>query len=92
MCIRDRFSSDSKGQKVCIKATDRKGNENTKCSNAFMIDGTEPTLKDITLTPEAVSYTHLAPAALPGAEGETGFSQWQTGQPSKTEPPGPRFP
>ncbi len=52
-----QFSSNSKGQKVCIKATDRKGNENTKCSNAYMIDGTEPTLTDITLTPNDDTMT-----------------------------------
>ncbi len=52
-----QFSSNSKGQKVCIKASDRKGNENTKCSNAYMIDGTEPTLTDITLTPEDDTMT-----------------------------------
>ena len=52
-----QFSSNSKGQKVCIKAADRKGNENTKCSNAYMIDGTEPTLTDITLTPNDDTMT-----------------------------------
>ena len=52
-----QFTSNSKGQKVCIKATDRKGNENTKCSNAYMIDGTEPTLTDIILTPEDDTMT-----------------------------------
>ena len=52
-----QFSSNSKGQKVCIKATDRKGNENTKCSDTYLVDGTEPTLSDIALTPNYDSMT-----------------------------------
>ena len=52
-----QFTSNSKGQKVCIKATDRKGNENTKCSDTYLVDGTEPILKDITLTPEDDTMT-----------------------------------
>ena len=54
---RVQFISNAQPQKVCIKATDRKGNENTKCSNAYMIDGTEPTLTDITLTPNDDTMT-----------------------------------
>ena len=52
-----QFSSNSKGQKVCIKATDRKGNENTKCGDTYLVDGTEPTLSDITLTSEDDTMT-----------------------------------
>ena len=52
-----QFTSNSKGQKVCIKATDRKGNENTKCSDTYLVDGTEPTLTDITLTPNDDTMT-----------------------------------
>ena len=52
-----QFSSNSKEQKVCIKASDRKGNENTKCSETYFVDGTEPTLTDITLTPNYDSMT-----------------------------------
>ena len=52
-----QLSSDRKGQKVCFKASDRKGNSSTKCSDTYLVDGTEPTLTDITLTPEDDSMT-----------------------------------
>ena len=52
-----QFTSNAQGQKVCIKATDRKGNETTKCSETYLVDGTEPTLTDITLTPEDDTMT-----------------------------------
>ncbi len=52
-----QFTSNAQPQKVCIKATDRKGNENTKCSDTYLVDGTEPTLTDITLTPEDDTMT-----------------------------------
>ena len=52
-----QFTSNAQPQKVCIKATDRKGNENTKCSDTYLVDGTEPTLTDITLTPDDDTMT-----------------------------------
>ena len=52
-----QFTSNFQSQKVCFKATDRKGNSSTKCSDTYLVDGTEPTLTDITLTPEDDSMT-----------------------------------
>ena len=52
-----QFTSNAQGQKVCVKASDRKGNENTKCSDTNLVDGTEPTLTDITLTPNDDTMT-----------------------------------
>ncbi len=52
-----QFTSNAQEQKVCVKASDRKGNEATKCSETYLVDGTEPTLTDITLTPNHDSMT-----------------------------------
>ena len=52
-----QFTSNAQGQKVCVKASDRKENEATKCSETYLVDGTEPTLTDITLTPNDDTMT-----------------------------------
>ena len=45
------FESKSDIQEVCIKATDMKGNVTSKCSDEYRVDGTEPTLSNMTITP-----------------------------------------
>ena len=45
------FESKSDIREVCIKATDMKGNVSNKCSSEYKIDGTEPTLSNMTITP-----------------------------------------
>ena len=45
------FEENSLEQKLCVKATDEAGNEITECSNGYLVDGIEPVVDDLTLTP-----------------------------------------
>ena len=44
------FESKSDTQEVCIKATDMKGNVSNKCSSEYKVDGTEPTLSNMSIS------------------------------------------
>ena len=52
-----QFESNAKAQKVCIEATDRKGNKTTECSEAYKVDGETPKISNMTLTPDDDTMT-----------------------------------
>ena len=46
------FEENSLEQKLCVKATDEAGNEHTECSQGYLVDGIEPVVDNLTLTPD----------------------------------------
>ena len=46
------FEENGLEQKICVKATDEAGNEHTECSNEYLVDGIEPVVDNLTLTPD----------------------------------------
>ena len=51
------LESNSKKEKVCITASDRKGNNYTKCSDSYQVDSINPTVDSLTLTPDDDTMT-----------------------------------
>ena len=66
------FESKSDTQEVCIKATDMKGNVTSKCSNEYKVDGTEPTLSNMTITPK----DNVMTVELTGLDNESGLYKY----------------
>ncbi len=52
-----QFSSNSAAQKVCVTATDKVGNETTKCTDKFNVDSEVPTISNVTVTPDDDTMT-----------------------------------
>ena len=46
------FEEHKQSQKMCVKALDEIGNEITRCSDQYLVDGIEPNINNITLTPD----------------------------------------
>ena len=46
-----QFASSNNEQILCVLVSDRKGNETTKCTEAYKIDSEDPTLSDMTIEP-----------------------------------------
>ena len=46
------FEESSLEQKLCVKATDEAGNSTTECSKEYLVDGIEPVVDNLTLTPD----------------------------------------
>ena len=46
-----QFASSNNEQTLCVLVSDRKGNETTKCTEAYKIDSEDPTLSDMTIEP-----------------------------------------
>ncbi len=63
------LESNSKAQKVCIQATDRKGNNYTKCSDSYQVDSINPTVDSLTLTPDDDTMT----ATVTGTDAHSGI-------------------
>ena len=66
------FESKSDIQEVCIKATDMKGNVSNKCSSEYKVDGTEPTLSNMTITPR----DNVMTVELTAADNESGLYKY----------------
>ena len=66
------FESKRDIQEVCIKATDMKGNVSNKCSSEYKIDGTEPTLSNMTITPK----DNVMTVELTAADNESGLYKY----------------
>ena len=46
-----QFASSANEQTLCVLITDRKGNETSKCTEAYKVDSNEPTITNMTLEP-----------------------------------------
>ena len=46
-----QFASSNNEQTLCVLVSDRKGNETTKCTEAYKIDSEDPTLSDMKIEP-----------------------------------------
>ena len=46
-----QFASSNNEQTLCVLVSDRKGNETTKCTDAYKVDSEDPTLSDMTIDP-----------------------------------------
>ena len=66
------FESKSDTQEICIKATDMKGNVSNKCSSEYKVDGTEPTLSNMTITPR----DNVMTVELTAADNESGLYKY----------------
>ena len=66
------FESKRDIQEVCIKATDMKGNVSNKCSSEYKVDGTEPTLSNMTITPK----DNVMTVELTGLDNESGLYKY----------------
>ena len=66
------FESKSDTQEVCIKATDMKGNVTSKCSGEYKVDGTEPTLSNMTITPR----DNVMTVTLEATDNESGLYKY----------------
>ena len=66
------FESKSDIQEVCIKATDMKGNVSNKCSEKYQVDGTEPTLSNMTITPR----DNVMTVELEASDNESGLYKY----------------
>ena len=66
------FESKSDIREVCIKATDMKGNVTNKCSDEYKVDGTEPTLSNMTITPK----DNVMTVELEASDNESGLYKY----------------
>ena len=66
------FESKSDTQEICIKATDMKGNVTSKCSDEYKVDGTEPTLSNMTIT----SRDNVMTIELTASDNESGLYKY----------------
>ena len=66
------FESKSDIREVCIKATDMKGNVISKCSDEYKVDGTEPTLSNMTITPK----DNVMTVELTASDNESGLYKY----------------
>lgn len=46
-----QFASSNNEQTLCVLVSDRKGNETTKCTDAYKVDGVDPSLTNMTIDP-----------------------------------------
>ena len=66
------FESKSYIQEVCIKATDMKENVSNKCSSEYQVDGTEPTISNMTITPR----DNVMTVELEASDNESGLYKY----------------
>ena len=52
-----QFASSANNQTLCVLVSDRKGNETTKCTDAYKIDSEDPTLSDMKIEPKENTMT-----------------------------------
>ena len=66
------LDSKKEEQELCIKATDMKGNVSNKCSSEYKVDGTEPTLSNMTITPK----DNVMTVELQASDNESGLYKY----------------
>ena len=52
-----QFASSADTQKLCVLVSDRKGNETSKCTDAYKVDSENPTINDMTIEPNENTMT-----------------------------------
>ena len=52
-----QFASSKDDQILCVLIKDRKGNETSKCTEAYKVDGEDPSITNMTLTPKENTLT-----------------------------------
>lgn len=52
-----QFASSANSQKLCVLVSDRKGNETSKCTELYKVDGENPTINDMTIEPNENTMT-----------------------------------